>query len=157
MIYLQAFADPDGNGTADALYFPNRHLPMRADFFNYISWQLATRYKARFTHGCPYWGSICRTAGRPGHFSDKKVFYTRLTPFDAENRRIINEIYEDLASHAPLMGIIFHDDRDPRRLRRRQPGRKSLAHKPRIADRSGTDPERPETHACSFTRAKSRH
>jgi len=42
-VYLQAFADPDGDGNADALYFPNRHLPMRADLFNRVAWQLATR------------------------------------------------------------------------------------------------------------------
>ena len=32
-VYLQAYADPDGDGEADALYFPNRTLPMRADLF----------------------------------------------------------------------------------------------------------------------------
>jgi poly-beta-1,6-N-acetyl-D-glucosamine N-deacetylase PgaB len=42
-VFLQAFADPDGNGSADALYFPNRHLPMRADLFNRVAWQLKTR------------------------------------------------------------------------------------------------------------------
>ena len=28
-VYLQAFSDPDGNGVADALYFPNQYLPVR--------------------------------------------------------------------------------------------------------------------------------
>ena len=42
-VFLQAFADPDGNGTADALYFPNRYLPVRADLFNRVAWQLKTR------------------------------------------------------------------------------------------------------------------
>ena len=32
-VYLQAYADPDGDGVTDALYFPNRHLPVRADLF----------------------------------------------------------------------------------------------------------------------------
>ena len=39
-VYLQAFADPDGDGTADAVYFPNRRIPMRADLFSRVSWQL---------------------------------------------------------------------------------------------------------------------
>ncbi|MDP1783907.1 MAG: poly-beta-1,6-N-acetyl-D-glucosamine N-deacetylase PgaB, partial [Sulfuricurvum sp.] len=30
-VYLQAFADPDANGAADYVYFPNRNIPMRAD------------------------------------------------------------------------------------------------------------------------------
>ena len=42
-VILQAYADPDGNGAADALYFPNRHLPMKADLFNRTAWQLRTR------------------------------------------------------------------------------------------------------------------
>jgi biofilm PGA synthesis lipoprotein PgaB len=42
-VFLQAFADPDGDGAADALYFPNRHMPMRADLFNRVAWQLRTR------------------------------------------------------------------------------------------------------------------
>lgn len=42
-VYLQAFADPDGNNTADALYFPNRHMPMRADLFSRVAWQLKSR------------------------------------------------------------------------------------------------------------------
>ena len=39
-VYLQAYADPDGDGNADALYFPNRHLPVKADLFNRVAWQL---------------------------------------------------------------------------------------------------------------------
>ncbi|MGM3367015.1 poly-beta-1,6-N-acetyl-D-glucosamine N-deacetylase PgaB, partial [Escherichia coli] len=42
-VYLQAFADADGNNTADALYFPNRHMPMRADLFSRVAWQLKSR------------------------------------------------------------------------------------------------------------------
>ena len=32
-VYLQAFSDPDGDGVADALYFPNKYLPVRDDIF----------------------------------------------------------------------------------------------------------------------------
>jgi len=39
-VYLQAYADPDGDGNAEELYFPNRHLPMRQDLFNRVAWQL---------------------------------------------------------------------------------------------------------------------
>ncbi|MEN3365214.1 MAG: poly-beta,6-N-acetyl-D-glucosamine N-deacetylase, partial [Burkholderiales bacterium] len=42
-IYLRPFADPDRNGVADATYFPNRHLPMRADLFSRVAWQFKTR------------------------------------------------------------------------------------------------------------------
>ena len=42
-VYLQAFSDPDANGSADMVYFPNRYLPMRADLFNRVAWQIQTR------------------------------------------------------------------------------------------------------------------
>ena len=42
-VFLQAYADPKGDGNVQALYFPNRWLPMRADLFNFVAWQLQTR------------------------------------------------------------------------------------------------------------------
>ena len=42
-VYLQAFSDPDANGSADMVYFPNRYLPMRADLFNRVAWQIQSR------------------------------------------------------------------------------------------------------------------
>ena len=42
-VFLQAFADPQGDGRIKALYFPNRRLPVRADLFNFVSRQLQTR------------------------------------------------------------------------------------------------------------------
>lgn len=32
-IFLQAFADPDANGSADQVYFENRHIPTRDNLF----------------------------------------------------------------------------------------------------------------------------
>lgn len=112
VVYLQAYADPDGNGTTNALYFPNRHLPMRADLFNYLAWQLMTRLRVEVYAWMPVLGF--EIPGRPlveavGPDKEGSV-YARLTPFDAENRRIIKEIYQDLASHSIIDGVIFHDD-----------------------------------------------
>ncbi|HUH88035.1 MAG TPA: poly-beta-1,6-N-acetyl-D-glucosamine N-deacetylase PgaB, partial [Pusillimonas sp.] len=42
-VFLQAFADPEGDGLVRELYFPNRHLPVRADLFNRAAWQLRSR------------------------------------------------------------------------------------------------------------------
>ena len=46
-VYLQAFADPEGTGTPKELYFPNSVLPMRADLFNRVAWQLRSRAAVR--------------------------------------------------------------------------------------------------------------
>ena len=111
-VYLQAYADPDGNGTADALYFPSRHLPLKADLFNYLAWQISRRLGCQVYAWMPVLGFEIQ--GRPlvaaSEAGKEGANYRRLTPFDPENRRIIREIYEDLASHSIIDGLIFHDD-----------------------------------------------
>ncbi|MDR3210584.1 MAG: poly-beta-1,6-N-acetyl-D-glucosamine N-deacetylase PgaB [Planctomycetota bacterium] len=111
-IYLQAYSDPDGNGTADALYFPNRHLPVRADLFNYLAWQLMTRLGVNVYAWMPVLGF--EIPGRPlvqaSPPDQRGSPYNRLTPFDPENQRIIKEIYQDLAMHSITSGILYHDD-----------------------------------------------
>lgn len=115
-VYLQAFADPDGDGEADALYFPNRHLPVRADLFNRVAWQLETRVGVqvyawmpmlayRLPEGHPARDEIVRAA--PGKAGSS---YRRLSPFSAAARQAVREIYEDLGRHAHFAGLLFHDD-----------------------------------------------
>ncbi|SJM96092.1 putative polysaccharide deacetylase associated with biofilm formation; putative lipoprotein [Crenothrix polyspora] len=116
-VYLQAYADPDGNGNADALYFPNRHLPMRSDLFNRVAWQLKTRAKVNVYAWMPV---LAFAIDAPDDWwvqelKDGKVVrsqnnYQRLSPFHPEAREFIAEIYEDLAKNAHFYGILFHDD-----------------------------------------------
>jgi biofilm PGA synthesis lipoprotein PgaB len=117
-VFLQAFADPDGDGGADAVYFPNRHLPVRADLFNRVAWQLKTRTDVRVFAWLPmlsFVGDPVRPEWRvlqyrdgesaPDHHSEP-----RLSPFSPGARALIAEIYEDLAIHAKFDGLLFHDD-----------------------------------------------
>ncbi|MBN2418261.1 MAG: poly-beta-1,6-N-acetyl-D-glucosamine N-deacetylase PgaB, partial [Deltaproteobacteria bacterium] len=115
-VYLQAFADPDGDGAADALYFPNRHLPMRADLFNRVAWQLKTRAQVEvfawlpilsFKLGDNTW--LVQAEGRPESDAQDGI-YRRLSPFDTRACDAILDIYEDLAIHAEFEGLMFHDD-----------------------------------------------
>lgn len=118
VVFLQAFADPDADGVADMLYFPNRHLPMRADLFNRVSWQLKTRTSVRVYAWMPV---LAFDLGRedlliqslpPQDVRDLETPwpYRRLSPFAPEVRRLVGEIYEDLGRHADFEGILFHDD-----------------------------------------------
>lgn len=116
-VYLQAFADPDGDGNADALYFPNRHLPMRADLFNRVAWQLLTRTRVKVYAWMPV--LALQVKAPDGWFvqewHDGKVrkashIYRRLSPFNPQARRVVGEIYEDLAKHCHFAGLLFHDD-----------------------------------------------
>lgn len=112
-VFLQAFADPDGDGTADELYFPNRYLPMRADLFNRVAWQLKTRAGVNVFAWLPVLGFNLGTPDMMvqqvnGVKSDHA--YRRLSPFHPHARQIILDIYEDLARYAEFEGLLFHDD-----------------------------------------------
>jgi len=119
-VYLQAFADPKGDGDVTQLYFPNRHLPMRADLFSRVAWQLKTR-----AHTLVYaWLPVLSYHLPPGHPQRDLLVQSvrspseargighpvRLSPFHPQVRRVVSEIYEDLAKHALFDGVLFHDD-----------------------------------------------
>lgn len=117
-VFLQAFADPLGDGLVRSLYFPNRHLPVRADLFNRAAWQLRTRAFVQVFAWMPVLAfDLPETLPRVERwYPDANTHgidpdqYTRLSPFDPDVRRVITEIYQDLARHALIDGVLFHDD-----------------------------------------------
>lgn len=120
-VYLQAYADPDGNGSADAVYFPNRHLPLRADLFNRVAWQIRTRTPVKRLYA---WMPLLawelpasnpaaadRVQTLPGaNGQHVNMGYIRLSPFSPRARAVIRDIYDDLARAAAFDGLLFHDD-----------------------------------------------
>lgn len=120
-VYLQAFSDPDANGSADMVYFPNRHLPMRADLFNRVAWQIATRTQVRRIYAwmpmlawdLPAKNPVSKYLVVTQQKKDTEhlnMGYHRLSPFSPQARQTIKEIYEDLARSATFDGLLFHDD-----------------------------------------------
>src|SRR5690625_1271300 len=117
-VFLQAFADPEGDGLVKSLYFPNRHLPVRADLFNRAAWQLRTRAFVQVYAWMPVLAcDLSEDLPRVQRwFPDSDTIgvdpdlYTRLSPFDPKVRQTITEIYQDLAKHALFDGILYHDD-----------------------------------------------
>ncbi len=91
-VLLQAFADPDGNGVADALYLAYAWMPMLAFSPPGNKEELAV---------------MALTSGQT---SRSRNAYYRLSPFNPKAINIIQGIYEDLAQSGPLDGILFHDD-----------------------------------------------
>ncbi len=115
-VFLQAFRDSTGDGHARALYFPNRHMPMAADLFNRVAWQLITRAGVQVFAWMPllafdlpadHPARAQRVQALAGH---EPAGYLRLSPFSASARAVILDLYEDLARAAPLSGILVHDD-----------------------------------------------
>ena len=90
-VYLQAYADTNADGAADALYFPNRHLTMRSDLFNRVAWQLRMRAEV-VVHAC------------------LPVVSFKLPGTGTNVRDAIKDIYEDLAKNAPVFGLLLLDD-----------------------------------------------
>lgn len=121
-VYLQAFSDPDANGSADMVYFPNRHLPMRADLFNRVVWQIRTRTQVKRVYAwmpllaweLPSTNSVAQhlvvTQQSNKANGVLNMGYHRLSPFSQEARQVIKDIYQDLAKSAPFNGLLFHDD-----------------------------------------------
>lgn len=117
-VFLQAFADPKGDGTVRETYFPNSHLPMRADLFNRASWQLQTRAHVQVYAWMPVLSfdldkklpRVQRWDPETGIASVDPEQYQRLSPFSTEARKQISDIYQDLARYANFDGLLFHDD-----------------------------------------------
>ncbi len=117
-VFLQAFADPQGTGLAQQVYFPNRLLPMRADLFNRVSWQLRTRAHVAVFAWMPvlafdFGDSVAKTLAfdpKDGSAAPDAKAYARVSVFDPEARRKVMSLYEDLARNAPFDGLLFHDD-----------------------------------------------
>ena len=113
-VYLQAFADPDGDGVADAMYFPNRHVKMRADLFSRVAWQLMQRAGVEVYAWMPMLS--IQLGKQYDYIQDVRTgkpdpkHYLRLSPYSTKSRTALGEIYEDLAFHARFNGILFHDD-----------------------------------------------
>jgi poly-beta-1,6-N-acetyl-D-glucosamine N-deacetylase len=107
-VWLQAYADPKGDGVATSVYFP-----MRADLFSRVAWQLRTRAGVRVYAWMPVLAfrfpdatNLPSLGGEPKPGGD----HFRLAPWDPRVRQMIGDVYEDLAMHADEAGILFSDD-----------------------------------------------
>ncbi|MBN2653862.1 MAG: poly-beta-1,6-N-acetyl-D-glucosamine N-deacetylase PgaB [Nitrospirae bacterium] len=118
-VFLQAFADPDGNGNIKSVYFPNRVLPVRADIFSYAAHQIYIR-EIQVYAWMPTLSielpdkklneSLRVRAFSNGSISPSTSWYNRLSPFSEKTLRAIRMLYEDLASNSQIDGILFQDD-----------------------------------------------
>jgi biofilm PGA synthesis lipoprotein PgaB len=116
-VFLQAFADPKGDGLVHSLYFPNRHLPVRADLFNRVAWQLRTRAHASVYAWMPVLSfaldpKLPRVTLGPGNRQGRPRPGSIPAPVAVRSAsaQIIGEIYEDLARNNAIDGVLYHDD-----------------------------------------------
>jgi biofilm PGA synthesis lipoprotein PgaB len=118
-IYLQAFADSEGTGNIKSVYFPNPVLPMEADIFSHAVHQLFIRgfrvYAWMPTLSLELPDQTLNEQLKvlekdAGTLRPSKSWYRRLTPFDPRVKELVGSLYEDLAAHSLIRGVLFQDD-----------------------------------------------
>ena len=110
VVALQAFADPDGDGMVDDVYFANGVLPVRADIFSDVATRLQQRGMAVVA-----WLPVLNYA--PLVNDDNAVrsrgeegWYHRLSPFAKADLAKVNQLFRDLATNTPAAGVLLQDD-----------------------------------------------
>ncbi|WP_457599311.1 poly-beta-1,6-N-acetyl-D-glucosamine N-deacetylase PgaB [Hydrogenimonas sp.] len=92
-VYLKGYSDPDGDGRAEALYFPNRAMPLRADLLSRVLWQIKSRTGYTRVH------VVLPLEGY--EIGEKKG----LRPDREEDRETLASIFADMARHTFVHGI----------------------------------------------------
>jgi len=118
-VYLQAFADVDADGNVSAVYFPNRVLPMRGDLLSRVANQLYIRgivvyaWMPVLAVDLPD-AALCERLrvreAADGETRPSTSWYRRLSPFSREAQDHLVQLYEDMAAHVRLHGVLFQDD-----------------------------------------------
>ena len=113
-VYLQAFADLEGNGNVQNVYFKNSVAPVKVDVFSHVAQQFANRDLQVFAW-IPTLSGQWLTKDHPDEiitaYDDKgKGWYTRATPFSPRVREQLKTMVRELAMYSPISGILFQDD-----------------------------------------------
>ena len=113
-IFLQAFADPDANGSADQVYFENRHITTRDNLFPQVL--SAIREQTQVQHIYAWLPLIAWKFPKQEHLqyvenSQKSTHgYIHISPFVPKNMRLVAEIFTDFLQSNSVDGILYHDD-----------------------------------------------
>lgn len=113
-IFLQAFADPDANGSADQVYFENRHVPVRDNLFQQVHQLIRDKTEVQQVYA---WLPVlawelpkAQDLNYVEHRQGGQKGYIRLSPFEQKNLAIIVDIFRDFIQHNPVDGVLYHDD-----------------------------------------------
>lgn len=112
-VFLQTFADEDGDGNVDEVYFHTDKMKVKADVFNHVTIKLKEagfQVYAWMPVLCYPWMSENQDNAIVASEPDKLGWYTRATPFSPQVREYARGLVKDLALYAPIDGILFQDD-----------------------------------------------
>lgn len=107
-VYLKAYAEPTAKGMVSAVYFPNRHLPLRADLFNRVAWQLRTRTDVKVYAVMPL---LDYTVPNAVPNAAPNAVQSRLDPALPAAAALVGDLFEDLGKNAPgINGILLDSE-----------------------------------------------
>lgn len=112
-VFLQTFADEDGDGNVDEVYFHTDKMKVKADVFNHVTIKLKEagfQVYAWMPVLCYPWMSENQDNAIVASEPDNLGWYTRATPFSPQVREYARGLVKDLALYAPIDGILFQDD-----------------------------------------------
>lgn len=112
-VILQAFADGDGDGNVDSVYFHTDKMPMQKDVFSHVAIRLREKGLAvyawmpvlSYTHLTDNADNVITASS-----AENAGWYKRGTPFSPEVRAGAKVLVKDLSMYAPIDGILFQDD-----------------------------------------------
>lgn len=112
LVALQAFADPDGDGNVDKVYFHNNVVPVEADVFNTVANAIETDNidVVAWLPGLSYTVLAAADGSNVVQADGEAGWYQRLSPFDAANESKLVELYRDLGRYTVAQGVLFQDD-----------------------------------------------
>lgn len=112
VVALQAFADPDGDGNVDEVYFANSVVPVRADIFNDVTTRIQQRglTVVAWLPVLNYQSLIKMDDSNAVKSRGEKGWYHRLSPFDQEGLKRVNQMFYDLAVNTQVEGVLLQDD-----------------------------------------------
>lgn len=112
-VFLQTFADEDGDGDVNEVYFHTNLMKVKADVFSHVTIRLKNEglkvYAWMPVLSYPWMvedKDNAITASEEG----KQGWYTRATPFSPMVKQYTKDLVKDLALYAPIDGILFQDD-----------------------------------------------
>ena len=112
VVALQAFADQDGDGNVDEVYFANSEVPVAADILGdvvnriqqenltVVAWLPVLNYQTFLKEDE---SNMVQSAGEKG-------WYRRLSPFAKDDLQKVNRLFYELAANTQVEGVLLQDD-----------------------------------------------
>ena len=113
-VFLQSFADENGTGEIESVYFHTTAAPVKKDVFSHVVQRLQAEqllvYAWMPTLACQWLTRDYPEDLVQATAISKKGWYNRATPFSPRVREELKALFRDLAAYSNIDGVLFQDD-----------------------------------------------